>query len=320
MHYIFNSHTHKEKTMTNLFDNWKPHCHYLGDLMTPAKGESNLKKWEVANANFRATFKELRDIDDERSEKYLNLHTRMMNEMKIRDDRAAKKHIPHLSAGCITKLYQIYIQEKFKRRKHLKNRFLEKGLMIEEDCITLYSLNTGEFHKKNTIQFENDWIVGTPDILTDKKVVDTKGSWDIFTYGVSKYKKISSLYHWQLEGYMWLGDVPDAELAYCLINTPEHLIKAEEKKLMYELFGNEGEMLRAPDYMRVAYEEECQEIRKNHIFDDMEIKDRIKIFNVKQDESRIDRIKYVVEGSRWFLNNIEELELNEDEIWTEKTK
>lgn len=294
--------------MTNTFDSWKPHCHYLGDLMTPAKGKSNLQEWEDAAARFKITFRELRDIDDERSKKYLDLHTRMMNEMKIRDDWAAKKHIPHLSAGCITKLYQIYIQEKFKRRKHLKNKFLEKGLMVEEDCITLYSVKTGEFHKKNTEQLENDWLIGTPDVRAEDFILDTKGSWDIWTYGSSKYKKILPLYHWQLDGYMFLDSKPNGKLAYCLINTPEHLIKAEEKKLMYELFGNEGEMLRAQDYMRIAYEEECVEIRKNHIFDDMEVKDRIKVFDVKQDQARIDRIKYVVEGCRWYLNHIEELE------------
>ncbi len=64
----------------------------------------------------------------------------------------------------------------------------------------------------------------------------------------------------------------------------------------------------ALDYMREAYLEECKEIRKNHIFDDIDLNNRIKIFDVKRDEDRIARIKYVVEGCRWYLNHIDELE------------
>lgn len=290
------------------FDNWKPHCHYLGDLMTPAKGESNLYKFDVANDLYKQTFREFKALDDEQSPKGARLFDKMMELKKQRDELDKVKHIPLLSAGCITKLHIIHTQLTTGRRKHLKNKFLEKGLMTEEDCITNYSLYTGNFHRKNTEQRENDYIIGTMDFDWEDIAIDTKSSWDIWTFNDARYKKIKSLYHWQLDGYMWLWDKNSGKLVYCLLNTPEHLIRAEERKLMYELFGNEGEMLRADDFMQVAYEEECKEIRKNHIFDDLPLERKIKIFDVERDETRIQRIVDVVEGCRWYLNHIEEIE------------
>lgn len=290
------------------FDNWKPHCHYLGDLCTPAKGESNLYKYDVANDLYKQTMKEFRSLDDQESSKGIKLFDTAMEYKQQKDKLALVKDVPNLSAGCITKLHIIHTQLTTGRRKHVKNKFVEKGLMVEEDCITQYSLYTSAFHKKNTEQKDNDYIIGTMDFGWEDIAIDTKASWDIWTFDDTRYKKIKPLYHWQLDGYMWLFDKKKGKLVYCLINTPEHFIRAEERKLMYELFGNEGEMLRASDFMRIAYEEECKEIRKNHIFDDLPLERKIKIFDVEFNQQRIDRIIEVVEGCRWYLNHIEELE------------
>lgn len=294
---------------TTNFDNWKPHCHYLGELMTPAKGESNSYKFDVANDNYKQAFKLFKNCANQESEVGVKLFDRMM-ELKDTKDKLEKiKHLPHLSAGAISKLNIIHTQETTGRRKHIKSKYLEKGLMVEEDCITAYSVHTGQFHKKNTEQKENDYLIGTMDFSWNDIAIDTKASWDLWTFNSSKRKKINPIYHWQLDGYMWIEDKQFGRLVYCLLNTPEHLIKAEERKLMYELFGNEGEMLRADEFMRVAYEEECKEIRKHHIFYDLELKDKIKIFDVQRDELRIGQIKRVVEDCRYYLNHIDEIEI-----------
>lgn len=290
------------------FDNWKPHCHYLGDLCTPPKGESNLQKFDTVNDNYKKAFREFRDMEDEHSAAGIKLFDKMMKLKSERDELDKIKQIPNLSVGCKTKLRQIYLSETTGRKKVIKNKYLEKGLMVEEDCITQYSLLTGCFHKKNTETKENDYIIGTSDFFWEDIVIDTKASWDIWTFYDSKGKKIKPLYHWQLDGYMWLYGKYFGRLVYCLINTPEHLIKAEERKVMYEMFGNEGNMLLADDLMKSVYQDECKQIRKNHIFDDIELKDKVKVFEIERDEDRIDRIITVVEGCRWYLNNLNEIE------------
>jgi hypothetical protein len=83
------------------------------------------------------------------------------------------------------------------------------------------------------------------------------------------------------------------ELAYALINTPEHLIRREEKILLYDFVGSEQDYIDA-----------CAELRRNHIYDDIPIEERLRIFDVSYSEERIEKIKKRVVECRWFLNNI----------------
>jgi hypothetical protein len=101
---------------------------------------------------------------------------------------------------------------------------------------------------------------------------------------------------------MWLWNLPKAELAYCLLNTPEKLIAAEEKKLLYDFIGSEEDYLEA-----------CKEVRRLHTYDDIPNKERIRLFKVDRDESRIERIKNRVIDCRKFLNNLENHIIIEDE-------
>jgi hypothetical protein len=293
------------------FDNWKPRCHMLGKLMTAPKGKSWLDRYNEADNSYRTKFKEYKELANKETVSANKLLESCLSFKKKRDEAEQKKHIPNLSVGCITTLQEIHTSLTTGRRKFVKSKYFDKGLTVEEDCITMYSMITADYNQKNTIQKENDWVIGCVDFKHNGYVVDTKAAWDIWTFNKARYSKISPLYQWQLDGYMWLEDLQEAKLAYCLINTPEYLIKIEEKKLMYDLFGSESNFLYADDYMKDVYEQECILLRKNHIFDDLNIRDKIKIFEVKRDESRIDRIKYVVEGSRWFLNNINEIENTE---------
>jgi len=61
-------------------------------------------------------------------------------------------------------LLQCWIEETYGRRKDISNKYIEKGIAQEEDSITLYSLVTKKFHKKNTEAISNDFFVGTPDL------------------------------------------------------------------------------------------------------------------------------------------------------------
>jgi hypothetical protein len=91
---------------------------------------------------------------------------------------------------------------------------------------------------------------------------------------------------------MWLWNKQKGKLVYVLLNTPEHLIAMEEKRLLYDFVGSKED-----------YEEACKELRRNHIYDDIPLNERIRTFEVGRSEERIARIEKRVMECRGYLNN-----------------
>lgn len=100
----------------------------------------------------------------------------------------------------------------------------EKGKRCENESIELYNEVNDTFHVKNCIRNYIGLLTGECDILDKKEslVIDIKTAYSKKTYPL--ILKMSKLYEWQLRSYMHLYDVNQAELAYCLVSTPEDLI------------------------------------------------------------------------------------------------
>lgn len=280
-------------------------CSSLGYIMQDAKGKSNLEKYEEAHQKYTIKIDEL----GRTSEKAVKTAERLYDEcekLKAEIERLKPiKDLPHLSDTTKTHLADVYTVVKYRRTSEIKSKYLEKGLLLEEDAITMYSLLVGQYFKKNKERKTNEWIEGELDIVDEEFVHDTKVNWDIFTFNRTVTRKIKSLYAWQLDGYMWLWNKKKGKLVYCLLNTPEHLIVREEKKLLYELFGDQSNFNSAPDNFKNDYYEACKEIRRNHIYDDMPITEKVKVRDVFFSEERIEKIKKRVEDCRTYLNWME---------------
>ena len=148
----------------------------------------------------------------------------------------ARSKSESLSESTKTHLIDCYIAATFNRRNKITSKFLDKGLQVEELSIDLLSSVNKEFYIKNEDRLSNDFIQGTPDIVIEdeeKKVIDIKSSWDIYTFGRSM-KTENKLYYWQLQGYMWLTGAKKAILAYCLVDTPDEIIDREIKRALYQ--------------------------------------------------------------------------------------
>lgn len=161
------------------------------------------------------------------------------------------------------------------------NKYTKKGWEVEDDAIEDYIRFT-KVDKviKNEEKFKNNYMAGTPDVLLmdNKTVVDIKSPWSHVQFDkyasfnpTGKYPCPSASYFWQLQGYMWLTDREYAELAYVLMNTPQHLLEPAkgDKFLNYE------------------------KTRK--------LEKRIKIFGFPRSNSHISRIKGKVELAREYL-------------------
>jgi hypothetical protein len=156
-----------------------------------------------------------------------------------------------LSKTAIKAAIEAYVVQRFaKHPKDLITDAIRKGLMVEEDAITILSKLDRTLYAKNETRYENKFIIGTPDIVTEREVVDIKSSWDIFTFFASKFDTLDKGYEWQLRGYMDLTGRLNARLCYVLCDTPEPLIASAQRRAWYDAGspaiedGNVNQMIR----------------------------------------------------------------------------
>ena len=138
------------------------------------------------------------------------------------------------SKTAMKRAVEAYIIAKYDRKpKDIISDAIRKGLMVEDDAIDILARVDGKLYLKNEERFSNDYITGTPDIVSDD-IVDIKSSWDIFTYFASKFEYDKD-YWWQLQGYMALTGKTKARLAYVLCDTPDVMIESMKRKAWYDL-------------------------------------------------------------------------------------
>lgn len=141
--------------------------------------------------------------------------------------------VKSLSAGAKTTVEKMAKELIYGFTETVTSKYTEKGLMVEDDSITLYNSVFFTSHRKNTERKTNQWITGECDIATPRKIIDIKSSWSLLTFPATSSSGHDTGYEWQLRAYMWLWDVPEAEIAYCLVNTPDELIGYEPAELHY---------------------------------------------------------------------------------------
>jgi len=132
-----------------------------------------------------------------------------------------------LSAGCKTYIKELVKEELFMYRSTIDSKYLTKGIDMEDTSIDLYNEVHNTLYLKNTERLSNEFITGECDINAEDKIIDIKTSWSLETFPASPedIDAVKTGYEWQLRGYMWLYDKPKAELAYCMVNTPDYLLK-----------------------------------------------------------------------------------------------
>lgn len=202
-----------------------------------------------------------------------------------------------LSETCKAHLLTVWVEETYGRRKGFTNKYIEKGLAVEEDSLTLYSRVKKKFYVKNDETLQNEFLIGTPDIIDEPEVIDIKSSWDLFTFYGVLHKPINKDYEYQLQGYMNLTGRNYAVLAYCLINTPEPLVNDQKRKLQWSMGLIDAES--NPDYLKA-----CEEIDKANYFDDIPIEKRYIEFAFKSSPDTIEKIYTRVQECRDFLNSL----------------
>jgi hypothetical protein len=187
-----------------------------------------------------------------------------------------------------------YLKKTYNRKKDFFSKYVDKGLAVEHVGIEMLGRKLTDRLWKNDEYFSNEFVEGFPDVIHDDTVWDIKSSWDLFSYPFFDTEIPNKDYFFQLQAYMWLTGLNKAALAYCLIDTPRPLVDQELKKLYYQTGG------KSEDWSPETYEE----LYVNYRFDDIPEKDRIKIFEIKRDESVIKQVEKRVKECRTYLETI----------------
>lgn len=124
----------------------------------------------------------------------------------------------------------------------LKSKYLLKGQYNEEEAISLISDVDGQYYKKNTERRDNGVITGEIDVKHNvygkKIIIDTKCSWDAFTFMKADEDKN---YEWQGDTYMELWNADEFHVKYCLLDCPPHIYEQQQRAMerQYGIIDNE---------------------------------------------------------------------------------
>ena len=208
---------------------------------------------------------------------------------------------PRTKSEVLSETAKTYIQDLFKERelgifKDFSSRYTDKGIENEDEAIQMASeaLNW-DFVTKNETRFNNEWLTGEPDVLTETLLADIKCSWNGSTFPMFDDKLKNKDYYWQLQGYMMLTDMPQAELVYCLTNTPFQIVEDEVRRAHWKLNLIDEDL------------DVREAVQASHNFSHIPLELRVKRFIIERDDLAIEKIKEKVEIARDYYESLKSI-------------
>ena len=222
--------------------------------------------------------------------------------MKIRCSAIGKlMSTPRTKGEILSETAKTYIQDLFKEKelgiaREFWSRYTDKGIQMEDEAIDFAGQVLGwDFVVKNEQGYENEWITGTPDVITKYLLADIKCSWDGNTFPLFDTELKNKDYYWQLQGYMWLTGLEQAELVYCLMDTPHQIVEDEVRRAHWKagLIDEDLDLREA--------------VQSQHTFDHLPNNLRVKRFIIRKDEEAIEKIKEKVELAREYYEQLKSI-------------
>ena len=197
-----------------------------------------------------------------------------------------------VSAGAETYCKKWYTEQIYGRKEEVSSKYMFKGNSVEDESIEFIGKQL-EYKKlsKNYKSFENNFMTGTPDVITKDEILEVKNSWNCFTFPLLETEIPTKGYYYQAQGYMHLSGLKKAKLIYTLMNTPEDLIEKEfYKSPNFQYYSNDISIY--------------EEFKKDYTYNNLEDKYRIKIFEISYDEEVIENIIDRVKACREYIETI----------------
>lgn len=208
-----------------------------------------------------------------------------------------------LSKTCQKELILIYNQVKYGRKKDLTTKQMDKGILCEEDAITIYSRAEKKLYVKNQKRLENEWFTGHPDIsdhediMQAEEVDDIKCSWEMDTFTPKLLEEVDKGYEAQLNVYFDLTGAKRGAIVYCLVSAPENMVLEEQRKLLYRMNVISEE---SPEFKEAA-----AEMAHLMTFEDIDYRERVIKKPIVRDDELIEKMKAKVPRLREWLADFE---------------
>lgn len=222
-------------------------------------------------------------------------HYKKMKQFKIRCSQISQIMTNDKSGKGIGKTVESYLdgwikEQLYSRRKEFTSKYTDKGNRVEPLAIDFIAdvLDFGMLIK-NEQEFENEYLTGTPDVITTKIIIDNKSPWDCFTFPLFE-TKINEDYFYQGQGYMSLTGRNEYKLIYTLMDASEEEIFNEAQKHCYK---NDIEL----------DDEVLQYFTKKMTYTDIPNELRIKVYDFQKDDEIIQKIYNRVELCRQYISD-----------------
>ena len=88
-----------------------------------------------------------------------------------------------VSVGAKTYCKKWLTEQIYNRKEQISSKYMLKGTTVEDESISFIAKEL-DYKKirKNYKSFENDFLTGTPDVITKNEIIEVKSSWNCFTF------------------------------------------------------------------------------------------------------------------------------------------
>lgn len=271
------------KTDFTQFKFWCSEIHSLLSTPQGAKPKANeLKKYE-----------KLLNSPDEKTEEDLALIKRV-------GDKLEHLKTEPLSKTTITALIRQYGWKVYNKKVAPHGdalSFMKKGTDMEAEAVELLAKIDKQAYRLETENVENEYLIGRADIIIPNKVIDTKISWNVNAFLNARTTKLDKKYWYQMQGYMELYDVPEAEVVFLLLNTPPELIEREKVKIQNKFMIGEID--------REKYELDMENIESAFTYSSIPLKKRYFRYRIKREQRIFEKIYKKVGNARLWMQQFE---------------
>jgi hypothetical protein len=214
---------------------------------------------------------------------------------------------PELSDTAKALVRKVWLRNEKGIYSNIKSKFLDKGIMKEEDSISLVSEVEGVLYVKNEERIKNEYFSGECDIVKDfenkRLIIDTKTSWSAETFMDAK-----PTLDYEIQGqiYMELWDADEFELKFVLVDAPDNLVQREKDLAKWKYFSGDmtdEELNHMEELMSHIYEQ----IERNMIYSNNERitkEECIKTFYFKRDKEIYAKLVEKVKLARQYYKTL----------------
>lgn len=222
------------------------------------------------------------------------------------DDKIALYNDPPLSKTIISSLIKQYGRIIYNKKTAAIGEafsFFVKGTELEQEAVSLLSKIDKRNYTLITENTENEYLIGRCDILDEKrgKIIDLKVSWNVNSFLIAKTTPLDKKYWYQMQGYMEIYNVDEAEVVFLLLNTPPELIEREKIKLQNRFMVGEID--------REKYELDMDNIESAFTYNNVPLKKRYIRCKVQREPKIFETVYRKVQKAReWMVEFHKEMD------------